>query len=407
MRYMSSNYRLLSVILFVYFMAWSFSFSLFPIWLSQEVGLNSAKVGIIFSINSIMALLVMPCYGILQDKLGLQKTLLYFIAFFIILIGPFVSFVYAPLLQTQFYLAAFLGGAVFSCAFLAGVGTLESYIDKQSRSTNFEFGKARMWGSLGWAMASYFAGLSFNLSPSLNYWLSSIAAVCLMGFLAFVKVAQNKREIAPSRTFSPVKQLKAFFKIAGLWRLSVFVIGVSCIYAVFDQQFAIYYTSFFDTPEQGREFFGYLTSAQVILEAAILYLAVKWVNYVGVKNSLLLSGVLMAIRIYCSGIVSDSISISLLKLLHAIELPLMLIALFKYINMHFDARYSAMIYIIGFQFTTQLVASMLAVGVGVVYDHVGFALAYQYLGLIICVFIVLSFFTLKKDAIKTNREQLV
>ena len=113
------------------------------------------------------------------------------------------------------------------------------------------------------------------------------------------------------------------------------MIGVSCIYAVFDQQFAIYYTSFFDTPEQGREFFGYLTSAQVILEAAALYLAVKWVNYLGVKNSLLLSGVLMAIRIYCSGIVSDSISISVLKLLHAIELPLMLIALFKYINMHF------------------------------------------------------------------------
>ncbi|MEH6393301.1 oligosaccharide MFS transporter [Pseudoalteromonas sp.] len=404
---MSSNYRLLSAIFFIYFMAWSFSFSFFPIWLSQEVGLNSAKVGVIFSINSIMALLVMPCYGILQDKLGLQKTLLYFIAFFIVLIGPFVSYVYAPLLHTHFYLAAILGGAVFSCAFLAGVGTLESYIDKQSRSTNFEFGKARMWGSLGWAMASYFAGLSFNLSPNLNYWLSSIAAVCLMGLLVFVKVAKGQPVTAPARTFSPVQLLKAFFKIAGLWRLSVFVIGVSCIYAVFDQQFAIYYTSFFKTPEQGREFFGYLTSAQVLLEAIFLYLAVKWVNYFGVKKSLLLSGILMALRIYCSGIVSDSITISLLKLLHAIELPLMLIALFKYINMHFEARYSAMIYIIGFQFTTQLMASILAVVVGVVYDNLGFALAYQYMGLIVCVFIVLSLFILKADVIKTNHEKLV
>lgn len=407
MRYMSSNYRLLSAIFFIYFMAWSFSFSFFPIWLSQEVGLNSAKVGIIFSINSIMALLVMPCYGILQDKLGLQKTLLYFIAFFIMLIGPFVSYVYAPLLHTHFYLAAILGGGVFSCAFLAGVGTLESYIDKQSRSTNFEFGKARMWGSLGWAMASYFAGLSFNLSPSLNYWLSSIAAVALVGLLVFVKVAKNKPTTGPSRTFSPVQQLKAFFKISGLWRLSVFVIGVSCIYAVFDQQFAIYYTSFFNTPAQGREFFGYLTSAQVLLEAIFLYLAVKWVNYFGVKKSLLLSGVLMALRIYCSGVVSESTTISLLKLLHAIELPLMLIALFKYINMHFEARYSAMIYIIGFQFTTQLMASILAVVVGVLYDNLGFALAYQYLGLIVCVFIVLSFFTLKADVIKTNHGQRV
>ncbi|MFT6790756.1 MAG: OHS family lactose permease-like MFS transporter, partial [Pseudoalteromonas rhizosphaerae] len=44
---------------------------------------------------------------------------------------------------------------------------------------------------------------------------------------------------------------------------------------------------------------------------------------------------------------------------------------------------------------------------GVVYDHVGFALAYQYLGLVICVFIVLSLFTLKKDVIKTNHEQSI
>ncbi|KAA1164544.1 oligosaccharide MFS transporter [Pseudoalteromonas fuliginea] len=404
---MSSNYRLLSVIFFVYFMAWSFSFSLLPIWLSQEVGLNSAKVGVIFSINSIMALLVMPCYGIFQDRLGLQKTLLYFIAFFMMLIGPFVSYVYAPLLQTQFYLAAILGGGIFSCAFLAGVGVIESYIDKQSRITYFEFGKARMWGSLGWAAASYFAGLSYNLAPNLNYWLSSIAALCLIGLLVFVKVAKSNHGRVPSQAFSSTRQFKLFFKTTGLWRLSVFVIGVSCIYAVFDQQFAIYYTSFFDTPEQGREFFGYLTSAQVMLEAAALYLAVKWVNYLGVKNSLLLSGVLMAVRIYCSGIVSDSISISVFKLLHAIELPLMLIALFKYINMHFDARYSAMIYIIGFQFTTQLMASILAIVVGVVYDHLGFALAYQYLGLVISVFIVLSFLTLKKDVIKTNREQSI
>ncbi|MDQ2045253.1 oligosaccharide MFS transporter [Pseudoalteromonas sp. 20-92] len=404
---MSSNYRLLSVIFFVYFMAWSFSFSLFPIWLSQEVGLNSAKVGVIFSINSIMALLVMPCYGIFQDRLGLQKTLLYFIAFFMMLIGPFVSYVYAPLLQTQFYLAAILGGGIFSCAFLAGVGVIESYIDKQSRITYFEFGKARMWGSLGWAAASYFAGLSYNLAPNLNYWLSSIAALCLIGLLVFVKVAKSNHGRVPSQAFSSTRQFKSFFKTTGLWRLSVFVIGVSCIYAVFDQQFAIYYTSFFDTPEQGREFFGYLTSAQVMLEAAALYLAVKWVNYLGVKNSLLLSGVLMAVRIYCSGIVNDSISISVFKLLHAIELPLMLIALFKYINMHFDARYSAMIYIIGFQFTTQLMASILAVVVGTVYEHLGFALAYQYLGLVISVFIVLSFLTLKKDVIKTNREQSI
>lgn len=402
-RYMSSNYRLLSAIFFVYFMAWSFSFSLFPVWLSQKVGLNGEEVGIVFSVNSLMALFIMPFYGIFQDKLGLKKALLYFIAFFMLMIGPFVNYVYEPLLHSNFYLAVIVGGVVFSCAFLAGVGALESYIDKQSRATHFEFGKARMWGSLGWATASYFTGLSFNLAPSLNYWLSSVAAICLIGLLLFVKVTTTDREMLPVRRFSPIRQLQEFFKITGLWRLSVFVVGVSCIYGVFDQQFAIYYTTFFATPEQGRAYFGYLTSIQVIFEAVAMYLAVKWVNKLGVKNSLLVSGVLMATRIYCSGIVDDSLSISILKLLHAIELPLMLIALFKYINMHFEAKYSAMVYIIGFQFTVQAMAAIFGVAVGIVYDHLGFALVYQYLGLIVCVFIVISFFVLKTDNVKRNR----
>lgn len=383
-------------------MAWSFSFSLFPIWLSQEVGLSGEEVGIVFSINSLMALFIMPYYGIFQDKLGLKKTLLYFIVSFMLLIGPFVNYVYEPLLLNYFYVAVVLGGLVFSFAFLAGVGVLESYIDKQSRIANFEFGKARMWGSFGWALASYFTGLSFNHDPNLNYWLSSIAAVCLIGLLFFVKVNLPNQDVSQPCFVSISRQCKEFMEITGLWRLSVFVVGVSCIYGVFDQQFAIYYTTFFATQELGREYFGYLTSAQVILEAFAMYLAVKWVNKLGVKSSLLLSGVLMALRIYFSGVVEDAWGISFLKLTHAIELPLMLIALFKYINMHFEAKYSAMIYIIGFQFTVQLMASILAIIVGGIYDQLGYALTYQYLGMIVCVFIVVSCFVLKADIAKKN-----
>jgi len=88
---MGRNYGLLSAIFFVYFIAWSFSFSLYPIWLSQEVGLNGEQVGIVFSVNALTALAIMPWYGYIQDKLGLKKGLLYFIAIAMILLGPFVS----------------------------------------------------------------------------------------------------------------------------------------------------------------------------------------------------------------------------------------------------------------------------------------------------------------------------
>ncbi|WP_417698523.1 oligosaccharide MFS transporter [Psychromonas sp.] len=399
---MGRNYRLLSAIFFVYFMAWSFSFSLYPIWLSQEIGLNGEQVGIVFSVNALTALLIMPWYGYIQDKLGLKKGLLYFIAIAMVLFGPFVNLIYEPFLKSHFYLAVFLGGTVFSLVFLAGVGALESYIDKQSRVVHFEFGKARMWGSLGWAVASYFAGLSFNITPSLNYWLTSIAALCFLVLLKYVKVMPDEVELRRSLSLLEKKRILSFFKIPGLWRLSLFVVGVSCIYAVFDQQFAIYFTTFFEDRSVAREYYGYLMSAQVVLEALFMFLGGKWVNRLGVKRALLCSGVLMAIRIFLSGVVTDSYSISLLKLLHAVELPLMIIAIFKYINMHFEARYSAMIYMIGFQFTTQFMASILAIGVGMLYDQIGYVQTYRYLGIVVTIFIIISYFTLSNDNPKRN-----
>ena len=61
-----------------------------------------------------------------------------------------------------------------------------------------------------------------------------------------------------------------------------------------------------------------------------------------------------------------------------------------------------MIYIIGFQFTVQVMASILAIIVGGIYDQLGYALTYQYLGMIVCVFIVVSCFVLKADIAKKN-----
>ncbi|GAM71475.1 sucrose permease [Vibrio sp. JCM 19236] len=68
------NYILLSATLFFFFVTWSFWFSLFPIWLSQHLGLDGANTGIIYSLNAIGALCLQPLYGYLQDRLGLKNT---------------------------------------------------------------------------------------------------------------------------------------------------------------------------------------------------------------------------------------------------------------------------------------------------------------------------------------------
>ncbi|WP_249713444.1 MFS transporter, partial [Bacillus cereus] len=69
--------------------------------------------------------------------------------------------------------------------------------------------------------------------------------------------------------------------------------------------------------------FGYLNSFQVFLEAGMMFLAPFIVNKFGAKNSLILAGFLMAFPIVGSGIAVEPVSISSMKLIHALELPIM------------------------------------------------------------------------------------
>ena len=124
------------------------------------------------------------------------------------------------------------------------------------------------------------------------------------------------------------------------------------MYGVFDQQFAIYYASLFPTVEQGNEVFGYLNSFQIFLEAGGMCIAPFIVNKIGSKHGLILAGSIMTFRMIGSGLANDPISISIIKLLHAIELSILLVSVFKYLAKNFDTRLSSVLYLVGYQLST-------------------------------------------------------
>ena len=70
-----------------------------------------------------------------------------------------------------------------------------------------------------------------------------------------------------------------------------------------------------------------------------------------------------------------------MKLIHALELPIMLIAIFKYFAANFDTRLSSVLYLVGFQFASQVGASILSPLAGGLYDSVGFRHTYLIMGI--------------------------
>ncbi|MED3981452.1 MFS transporter [Priestia megaterium] len=393
MKSSKSLYWKLSAYFFFFFFTWSSSYSLFSIWLGQEIKLNGSATGLIFSVNAIFALCMQPLYGYISDRIGLKKHILFFISCLLVFVGPFYIFVYGPLLQYNVLIGAIIGGLYLGVAFLAGIGAIETYIEKVSRKYKFEYGKSRMWGSLGWAAATFFAGQLFNINPHINFWVASVSAIILVAIIFSVKVEMSSYEMEKAESVT-LRDVGSLFLLKEFWFFMIYVVGVTCVYGVYDQQFPIYYASLFPTESIGNQVFGYLNSFQVFLEAGMMFAAPFIVNKIGAKKSLILAGFLMGFRIIGSGLVVGPVGISSMKLIHALELPIMLIAIFKYLAANFDTRLSSILYLVGFQFASQIGASVLSPIAGGLYDSVGFSRTYLIMGGMVLVFNVISMFTL-------------
>ncbi len=391
----SRSYPLLSALLFFFFVSWSSSSSLLSIWLHQEAGLKATDTGIIFAVLSVSALCAQVCYGFIQDRLGLRKNLLWYITALLILSGP-AYLLFGYLLSINILLGSVFGGLFIGLTFNGGIGVLESYTERVARQSTFEFGKARMWGSLGWATATFFAGLLFNINPNLNFLVASCSGLVFFCLLARLKVSTpaslEKVEVGAERV--TLEDALRLLTLPRFWALVFFVVG-TCIYSVYDQQFPVYFSSQFATLREGNAMFGYLNSFQVFLEAGGMFCAPWLVNRIGAKNGLIFAGMVMALRMIGSGLVEGPLLISITKLLHAVELPILLVAIFKYNSINFDKRLSSTLYLVGFACTSSVIASVLSPLAGYSYEKYGFAQSYSLMGLMVFSTTFISIFLLR------------
>jgi OHS family lactose permease-like MFS transporter len=391
----SRSYPLLSALLFFFFVSWSSSSSLLSIWLHQEVGLKATDTGIIFSVLSVSALCAQVCYGFIQDRLGLRKNLLWYITALLILSGP-AYLIFGYLLSVNILLGSVFGGLFIGLTFNGGIGVLESYTERVARQSTFEFGKARMWGSLGWAVATFFAGLLFNINPKLNFLVASCSGLVFFFLLIQLKVntAASLETVELGAEKVKIADALRLITLPKFRALIFFVVG-TCIYGVYDQQFPVYFASQFATLREGNAMFGYLNSFQVFLEAAGMFCAPWLVNRIGAKNGLIFAGMVMALRMVASGLVEGPVLISITKLLHAVELPILLVSIFKYNSLNFDKRLSSTLYLVGFACTSSVIAAFLSPLAGYSYEKYGFAQSYLIMGLMVFCTTFLSIFFLR------------
>ncbi|MDF7670732.1 oligosaccharide MFS transporter [Orbaceae bacterium ESL0721] len=402
----NKNYWYSSGYLFTFYAAWSLWWSFYAIWLKSKIGLSGEDLGIVYSVNSAVAMFFMIFYGVIQDKLQIGKAVIIFQSVVMMLIGPFLIYVYEPLLQSNFMLGVCIGAPVLSAGFISGSALIDSFIERISRLFNFEFGPARFWGSFGYAAATFIAGIAFGIDPHINFWLASgVAVLFFIINITFKPTKSSSRSteaatpettVVDSRpTIPTLREIVSLLALPKFWMFVFFVIGTYSFYTIYDQQlFPNFYTAFFKTPEIGYQVYGYLNSFQVFLEATCMIIAPFFIYKMGPKTSLLVAALIMICRISLSATVDNIYLISFIKLFHAIEVPLFILAVFKYFVANFDARLSATLYLVGFNISSNIGVIILSTPVGKLFDFTNYSTTFYILAGVVLVVSIISIFTL-------------
>ena len=395
----NSNYWIFSAYFFAFFFIMATCHPFLGIWLGDIHGLKGEKIGYVFSFISLFALLFQPILGFLSDKLGIRKHLLWLLAILLLFYASFFIYVFAPLLKTNLWLGVIAGGAYIGFVFQAGAPASEAYIERISRLNGFEYGRTRLFGMLGWAICASIAGNLYSSQPNAVFWLGSATAVVLLVLIFLAKTDGNNtvqvvEQLGVNKSPITLKQALKLFSLPRFWALLTYVVGVACVYDIFDQQFGNFFNTFFESKEQGMKFFGYVTTGGELLNATIMFFVPLLINRIGAKNALLIAGTIMSIRIIGSSFATEAWHVIVLKTLHMFEVPFYLVGVFKYIADVFEVRFSATIYLVSCHFSKQIGNMILSPAVGTLYDMYGFQSTYFILGCIALAFTSVSVFTL-------------
>ncbi|MDR2264070.1 MAG: oligosaccharide MFS transporter [Enterobacter asburiae] len=393
----NKNYYMSCLFFLFFFIGWGCCYPYLSLWLTETIGVSYTDVGLVYSFTAVIAVCVQPLFGFISDKLVYRKNMMWLLAIIITLFAPYWIYVFAPLLKYNAIIGALAGGVYIGLAYGAGCGVCEAYIDKVSRASGFEFGRARMFGGVGAALGTFAAGKLYGIDQNLIFWLASAAGVCLLLIVWKTQVTVSATSVVNKTAPVTLQDAILLLKMKKFWFFAIYMVGVGAVYETYDQQFAIYYSHFFESKARGAEVFGYLTTGQIFLDAVVMFFAPWFVNKIGPKNALLYCGMIMSLRIIGSAWAIGPVSISLIKLLHGFESSVLLVAALKYITANFNPLLSATVYLIGFQFSKSFSSIFLSTGIGHMYQSMGFTNSYILLGSIALCFTLISFITLDKS----------
>jgi PPP family 3-phenylpropionic acid transporter len=302
-------------VLYTTFASWT---ALFNVHL-EHIGFNGLQIGTLNAVYISSSTFVVPFIGILSDRFGSSRVLLFlsfFAAISVFLMGQ--TSVYVNLLVLVF-LMSFLQQPMGSVMDGMTLGYVKN-------GDGFAYGNFRLWGSAGYAFGAIMVGLIAVRNTFIIFSLAS----ALFGFLFLLNLATLPPRPLAGRGLVNYQSLGIFFRNRELFILLVLLFFFGVGTAPVQSFINLYFT---DLGANNR-MVGLAFFVQAMCEIPFFLYGVRMVRRIQPERIILLSMVVTILRMVAYGFIKNPLLALPIGIFHGFTISLFLVGVVEYVQSH-------------------------------------------------------------------------
>ncbi|WP_046231632.1 MFS transporter [Paenibacillus algorifonticola] len=183
---------------YFYFSLFALFLSFLPIYLSER-GITATNIGLIIGTGSFIGVISQPLWGMISDKYKVVKKVLLLLIAVSVIVGAF-------LFQSAELASLFFLTCVMYFFFMPTDPLVESLNYRVSQQHKVSFGSVRMFGALGYAMASSIIGYAGK-----HYGIDSMAVLFVLYGVITLLLCSTLAEVPAATKPMALRDIKRFF----------------------------------------------------------------------------------------------------------------------------------------------------------------------------------------------------
>ncbi|MFA9388478.1 MAG: MFS transporter [Prolixibacteraceae bacterium] len=295
--------------------------SYFYVYLKDGAGLTGIEIGIIAGFQQFNNIFVLPVWGMLADKYGRKRMLLYSIGLTMLLL-PFFVILKGALL---FILFMFVLTLVYN-PLASLIDTIGLDYEAQSEGKT-SYGEIRLWASVGWGLSSFLTG-TFIHEGNL-YLIFPVASllflltwIILFTMYKPLKVKVNLNKMQRGIIWYTLRNERVLF----LFLLLVF------FYSIFSAPIYLMINVYFLDIGAANQLIGLAFLVQGLSELPFFFFGKRLVEKYGSKNVFLFAMAGTAIRMFAYGLNSSPAVAVGIGAMHGISIGLFFVSVISFVH---------------------------------------------------------------------------